>query len=351
MAARLALRMLAVLAALAATPAGAAGVQFTHKDWELACDNTRTCRAAGYQAGEVPPAVSVLLTREAGARRPVSAQVTIGTYDDGKATPPPAQVDLVVGGRPRGAVALKADEGVGTLDTSQTAALLQGLLRSEEIAFVAGPQRWRLSDAGAAAVLLRMDDVQGRVGTTGALVRKGANAEAAVLPALPKPVVRAAAITGPAPREALAIAVLRSLRKVPDDCPDLKDTAEPPQAWRLDAHRVLVSARCWVAAYNTGQGFWVANDKPPYRATAVTYSGTEFEPERSRILAMQKGRGLGDCFAMDQWVWNGARFVHTEEATTGMCRLVAAGGPWMLPTLVSEVVPPADKRTTEEKRK
>jgi hypothetical protein len=172
-----------------------------------------------------------------------------------------------------------------------------------------------------------------------------------VLPALPKPVVRAAAIDGTAPGEALAIAVLRSLRKAPEGCQGLNETAEPPKIWRLDAHRVLVSARCWLAAYNEGYGFWVANDRPPYKPLAVTTDGTEFDPQRSRILAMQKGRGLGDCFGIDHWVWDGARFVHTEEATTGMCRLVAAGGPWMLTSLVSEVLPPAGQRTTEEQRK
>ncbi|MDU7869659.1 MAG: hypothetical protein E7J78_21350, partial [Pantoea sp.] len=30
---------------LAASPQG---FSFAHKDWELACDNTGTCRAAGY---------------------------------------------------------------------------------------------------------------------------------------------------------------------------------------------------------------------------------------------------------------------------------------------------------------
>ncbi len=28
------------------------GVSFAHKEWELACDNTLTCRAAGYSAEE-----------------------------------------------------------------------------------------------------------------------------------------------------------------------------------------------------------------------------------------------------------------------------------------------------------
>ncbi|HET8745106.1 MAG TPA: DUF1176 domain-containing protein [Ramlibacter sp.] len=345
---RLALRMLAGLAALAAS-ASWAGVQFTHRDWELACDNTRTCRAAGYQAGEASPAVSVLLVREAGPARPVTAQVALGTSEEGKSAPP-AQVELTIAGQSLGAVALQAGEAVGTLQPAQVAALLQALLRNEEIAFVAGPQRWRLSDDGAAAVLLRMDDIQGRLGTRGALVRKGSRGEQGVLHPLPKPVVQAAAVGQPA-STSLAIAVLRTLRKAPGDCPDLKEPGEAPKAWRLQGHKVLVSARCWVAAYNVGYGFWVAADKPPYTPVTITTSGTVFEPERSRILAMQKGRGLGDCYAIEEWVWDGARFVHTEESTTGMCRLVAAGGPWMLTTLVSEVLPPAGPRTTEEKRK
>ncbi|RYE66259.1 MAG: DUF1176 domain-containing protein, partial [Oxalobacteraceae bacterium] len=42
-------------------------VRFEHKDWEIACDNTRTCRAAGYQTEDVVPNASILLTRHAGS--------------------------------------------------------------------------------------------------------------------------------------------------------------------------------------------------------------------------------------------------------------------------------------------
>lgn len=40
------------------------GFSFAYKDWEVACDNTGTCRAAGY--GATMGEVSVLLTRSAG---------------------------------------------------------------------------------------------------------------------------------------------------------------------------------------------------------------------------------------------------------------------------------------------
>src|SRR5512139_570127 len=56
------------------------GISFQHKDWELACDNTRTCRAAGYQSDDGDLAMSVLLTRMAGPNQPVTAQVMLGSY-------------------------------------------------------------------------------------------------------------------------------------------------------------------------------------------------------------------------------------------------------------------------------
>lgn len=58
----------AAIMGLCSTPLLAAspqGFSFAHKDWELACDNTGTCRAAGY--GVTMGEVSVLLTRNAGA--------------------------------------------------------------------------------------------------------------------------------------------------------------------------------------------------------------------------------------------------------------------------------------------
>lgn len=54
------------------------GLHFSHKDWEIACDNTGTCRAAGYQSDQdIDQPVSVLLERAAGANSSIKAQVQI----------------------------------------------------------------------------------------------------------------------------------------------------------------------------------------------------------------------------------------------------------------------------------
>ena len=48
------------------------GLYFQHQDWELACDNTGTCRAAGYQSDDdFEQPISMLLTRQAGAKSAV----------------------------------------------------------------------------------------------------------------------------------------------------------------------------------------------------------------------------------------------------------------------------------------
>lgn len=77
---------------LCSTPLLAAplqGFSFAQKDWELACDNTGACRAAGYgvRMGEV----SVLLTRNAGSEQHLTATVTLRKSSTiSPPTPPPA---------------------------------------------------------------------------------------------------------------------------------------------------------------------------------------------------------------------------------------------------------------------
>lgn len=326
-----------LLTALAWGATQARAQTFSHKDWELACDNTRTCRAAGYQRDGDELSVSVLLTRRAGAGAAVTGQVAIGTY--GEEEPHPSQVSMWVNGQSLGSVALGKETAVGDLSPAQVAALLKAVQHKSELMFSAGGKHWRLSDEGAAAVLLKMDDLQGRVGTRGALVKKGDASEDRVLPPVPAPVVR---MVSPAPTQpgdaGLGKLIKPHLKAEGDDCDMLREAQEPPKVWRLSAKKLLVSALCWRAAYNEGYGFWVANDRPPYDPKLVTLHGSDYAA--GRIFASHKGRGLGDCWSSDEWAWNGREFVHISSSTSGMCKLVAPGGAWNLPTRVATVRDP-----------
>lgn len=183
------------------------------------------------------------------------------------------------------------------------------------------------------------------MGTPGALVRKGAANESGVLPPLPAPVVDAAAVPAPkgndvllpkAGMKALRAALAASVKE--EDCDRLVHPEGEPDDIdldRLSPTKLLASTVCWRGAYNEGIGYWVIDAAPPFAPQLVTAGASSYAD--GVISAAQKGRGIGDCWASGEWTWNGSRFVQTDDGTTGMCKSIAAGGAWSLPTLVTEV--------------
>jgi hypothetical protein len=315
-------------------------ISFSHKDWELACDNTRTCRAAGYHPEGDEPNATILLTRAAGPNQPVTIQLQLA---DDERHPPPAQVTMTVAQRPAGTVRVDPKSNTGTLNQVQVQALLPALLKDEIVAWSAKGTTWTISTAGANAVLLKMDEFQGRVDTPGALVRKGSKPEGNVLPAVapqhitPGPVSqdkRPITLTSDQARDLIA-ALRKTARDGSCELLDAKtDEAGELEIRRLTKNRLLASHACWRAAYNTGDGYWVVNAQPPYAPVLITTSATDYD--NGVISSLQKGRGIGDCLGTATWTWDGHSFVQTSNATTGMCRQFP-GGAWELPTLVTHV--------------
>ena len=338
----LALSLSACAPWLAAQPV--AGIHFQHHDWELTCDNTRTCRAAGYQADNDESGVSVMFTRRAGPATTTKAELLLGTYRTTDGVPAnDFALELRIDDRPIGSVAMKGGQPHADLPMQLTSALLRALRRSARIEWVHDDDRWHLSDAGAAAALLKMDEFQGRVGTPGALARPGKRSESSVPPALPMPTVQARKPSPPQPGDddwaaRHQAALLPALRQsVKDDfCPKLTDDAAAAtlHASRLTPHRLLVSTLCF-SGYNTSYGYGVVNPTRPDRPELVTTMGGDFSVDT--ITAGHKGRGLGDCWETNEWTWTGNRFMHTKHVTTGMCKSVSVGGAWEMPILITDV--------------
>src|SRR5690606_20013575 len=86
----------------------AAAVTFSHKDWDLRCDNTLTCRAAGYAADGEEPGSTVLLTRKAGSGEPVANSVMLAHYDDAE-WQKDSVPELVIAGRKAGSLSFAGD--------------------------------------------------------------------------------------------------------------------------------------------------------------------------------------------------------------------------------------------------
>jgi Protein of unknown function (DUF1176) len=339
-----------LLLSSAAVASEVKGMDFEHEDWEVACDNTRTCRAAGYQADgdgsdEEPLPVSVLFTRAAGPHTPVSGKVRVDGDD-----PIPSEVELRIDGKALGKVSLDKKEAKGKLSAPQVQALLSALRHTSRIEFVAGKRIYRLSGAGASAVLLKMDDFQGRVGTPGALVRKGSKPESSVLQPMPAPLITVPKLDPPQPGDkalaadksgALHRALQHNLREAlkgkedTEGCDEFNSKSELSVS-RLTGGKLLVSAECWMAAYNDGSGYWVIEDHAPFRPVFVTTQATS--DQNGIITSTQKGRGVADCLGFEVWYWTGSRFVHGESGTTGQCKGIG-GGAWIMPTLVQRGTP------------
>ena len=329
-------------AAHAATPEPKAGVSFDHNDWSLACDNTRTCRAAGYSPEEPSNLLSLMLERAGGPGAPVAARLRNG--EDGESPMPTGALRLRLNGKDLGPVRDTGDGEKILLQQAQTDALVAALPRQARIEIVDGKGKaWPISDSGATAVLLKMDEAQGRLGTPGALVRRGDKAEASVPAALPMPVVvhgklaparsgDAALANAPALRKALQASLPNA-----DECRRLSEGEQDEiDIVRLDGSHVLASTSCFMGAYNFSSGYWVVQDKAPYQARFVTSDAEDFDTDDMTLRGRFRGRGIGDCFSGHDWVWDGQRFVKTSAFTTGQCRGVA-GGHWTLPTIVSTV--------------
>lgn len=326
-------------------------LRFSHNDWEISCDNTRTCRAAGYQVSDSDdaPGISVLLTRKAGPRQAIQGELLIGNFVEDKALaklPSVMKLSMRVNGRNIGQVVVHKDSFLASLSEAQVAALISALPRNSSIEWSLGKYRWKLSDKGAAAVLLKMDEFQGRIGTPGAIIKKGSLNENSVLAPIPMPVVQAVALTKTRPSdELLATMHAAELRRalssanLENVCSTLSEGDDELSIVRLSNTKLLASIKCWQGAYNTGYAYWVINDKPPYLPILVTENGTDFT--KSSITASHKGRGIGDCWYSESWTWDGKTFVKTESLSTGMCKAVAVGGAWTLPTLVTDVRQPA----------
>ena len=352
---RILLPILTAISAVLYSAASSAGtpVDFTSQDWQVVCDNTRTCRLAGYQSeGNSDLPVSLLLVRRAGANATVDGQVKLGGAKESS-----AKALMQLGNRHRISLFINDKDygetrpfsgaaGYAELTSAQVTALLEALPKSSKIELVIRNTRWRLSDKGASAVMLKADEAQGRVGTASAFVRTdgASKSNGSVLSPKPIPSIRMVMPNPKATSSTKKKFVMRpsqlselmkgTVKDVSNDCPSLVDKS----AWRisrLNSKQLLVQHNCWMGAYNVGTGAWVMNDTKPYEPKLVTTDATDYD--KGQITALQKGRGIGDCLSKTEWLWTGKDFEKSHESTTGLCRMIEAGGAWQMPSYVTDV--------------
>ena len=323
----------ATTAAIANDTAKPASLRFEYKDWVVVCDNTRTCRAVGYPAQEGMDSLAVLLiSRAAGPQTAVTMQVQTS-----RSRPYAGATLLKSGG-----LVLATLQGDMKLSQVQATAMLAALPKANRIDVIQGTLKYAFSTVGVNAVLLKMDEFQGRLDTPGALVRRGSKPESSVLPALPAPQLLQALPQADKPQDnkllkPISAAIER--KELVQICGP--NAGEEFALQRLTANTVLMSLRCSVSAYNSATLLWIANDSAPYAPRLLEATG-DFDAETGLVEEASKVRGLGDCWAREAWQFNGKDFTLASQSADGLCRGVA-GDTWQLPSYVTDMVSPKGK--------
>lgn len=337
------------------------GWGFVQDDWQVVCDNTRTCRAAGYASdASIDEPASVLFTVSPKITTP-KAQIQLAS----KASKDKAE--LWLNNKNYGVLQLnKEDSLLYDLSAKQTQALVDHARIATKIEVRAGDNYWQISDKGMSAVLLKLDDEQGRVGTPIALISKRNLNRQRPKAALPKPIIQKAFAYSAKDNKTLTPPKLAYFQKNIDnwidinaeqligskdimgDCELINPKTETYQ--RMSEHGstmldwdfipvndsyTLAAHSCWLGAYNFSNGYWLIDNAKPSKPTLITTAGNDYFD--GEISATHKDRGIGDCWSRTAWIWNGETFAKSEESSTGMCRGFA-GGAWDLPTYVSQVI-------------
>ena len=316
-----------------------------YQDWDLVCDNTGTCRMAGYQDESSDP-VSILFTRAAGENAAVEGKFTILPFGEADRDVQVGQdIEIWLNGKSLGKVKHISDDAPDKLTEEQTKALLSGLKKESEIRLTYGKTTLKVSDKGAAAAMLKMDEYQQRLNTPSALIRQGQEKHAVLAPKV-EPKIDAVSVNN---RKTIELKygekqfnhVLALLRKAYDGCVDGDLESQNIMIYPLTQNKVLAEALCFKGAYQYTNYYAVLDDKlsKVEQVLADQYNEAGYDEKQGYafVRGIYKGRVIGDCWNSEDAVWNGKIFIRNSEWTTGSCKGFT-GGAWQLPIFVSDII-------------
>jgi hypothetical protein len=294
----------------------------TFKDWVVGCDNGLLCQASAMMPESD---VSVTLTVRRGPEGDAAPDVWLRSVDTDPA-------DVSADGKKLGLHLSKNDDEAFVVAPADAMRLLDAVrsAKSVEALDKDGKSIGDVLVDGASAALLYMDDQQHRLGTTGALVRRGDKPNSTVPPPPELPIrysVKGSAKAAPV----LSPAFVTKVRK-DGECPDETDP-NLVSTDRLDATHSFASVTllCQSGAYNfISDNYVIADGKAPTAAKFdddkrhtegdLDHYNLYWDAKTRRLDAGFKGRGIGDCGGRQHYVWDGTQFVLVAVEEMDDCR-------------------------------
>lgn len=339
-----------ILIAAAVALAGSAQAQTSetreYRDWSVTCDNGNACFAFGFAPEFGAGWVRISMPPGPDARPEVAFGLWAEDFFRGRTTgAPPPPVSLVIDGRTFAGTVAEAtgeDAPVGEITTDARAAI-SAIAAGRTMEIHAGDVV-SISTHGASAALLWIDERQGRLGTTTALLRRGGRPASSVPAPPPLPVLRAAPAedqTGFGDDKQTLPAALAALPAVKDCLAESEYSdwlVQNVMSARLGPDAELWAVPCGAGAYNISHQWYVTGPggADPRPAELLGSGGRRtgdaaevwpdnstinggYAPNERALVAFSRGRGIGDCGTAQTWLWTGRRFELQSEMSMGHC--------------------------------
>jgi hypothetical protein len=302
--------------------------------WLVACDNVGDCEAIGFNETEVSLAMHIY--RDAGPNSNIS--ITI----EGDSSQPLDQ--FIVDGKKvtlsSQAWSSSRDDGYTISSKSNDTALkfIASIRNAERIGFFnSNTAENSLSLKGLSAVLLLIDEVQGRLQTKQAFIRKGNKTETSVPPPRPLPKLVAAAFRGKTLPEAEANRIANTIRKqqtpflLKETCDTFEKDDNSDEVSMLSSAEVIAFIECTRGAY---QSYFFAFRAPlnnPKKSSLLSLPGlpgeapetgignARYDSATATLSSYGKGRGLFDCGENVDWIFDGKNFQLSEYSMQRRC--------------------------------
>jgi Protein of unknown function (DUF1176) len=305
-------------------------------DWTVECDNVRTCSAFGFPAEAQERKGFIRLERAGGPQSPAEVSITI--FVDGAVGSAP--LSLKIDGKPIPGVASLRDGASGQagrdgfttrLSSDELGPFVAAIRRGVTLTLAGAKGEVAISLRGAVASLLNIDDVQGRIQTMTALVRKGDDRFVAVIPPEPDIVAVKPVQTIDADKS-LAVKLRERLKSdLEERCGDVSADSEfTDEVFALDANHDLVGLVC-STGYNVTMDYWIVNTsdvanvmpvkfEAPGKAPGNGLVNAKFDKLTGAIDFSRKDGGAGACGASGRYVWTGEKFALASYTEMGPCR-------------------------------
>jgi hypothetical protein len=302
-------------------------------DWAVACDNQHRCEMTSLVPGDGTEAapeydqVSFSVERAPGPAGGFSVEVQIPDGNDGTQVSVQVDGEIVARATPRSSLVRLA----GPQAAAIVAAMAKGKLL--HISDSADGMIGMVSLSGSSAALRFIDADQGRAGTATAAVAKGSKPASAVPAPVAGPVVR---FVRPAGKPAAVTKAMRAAMDKQSDCASAYEGGEgdPPavETYALGGGKTLALLPCGSGAYNFSTVPYIVEGGRTVLAKFDYMSGGDATPsspmltnagwdaKTGQLHSYDKGRGVGDCGASEEYVWDGTMFRLVEARRMPDCR-------------------------------